>query len=185
MNDYYDLGSYSRNISTSSPEAQLWFDRGLIWNYAYHHEEAIVCFKKALEHDKNCVMCHWGIAYASGPNYNKQWGDFGDDEKRACLEAAHELVKTAKSRLDRANDIERGLIEALTERYPDDPDVCTLFAESIMNRTPWQLWDLPTGKPAEGADTEEAIEVLETAFEKLADKGSKRHPGLLHMSIYT
>ena len=211
MNDYYDLGSYSRNISTSSPEAQLWFDRGLIWNYAYHHEEAIVCFKKALEHDKNCVMCHWGIAYASGPNYNKQWGDFGDDEKRACLEAAHELVKTAKSRLDGANDIERGLIEALTERYPEDPgiedfgpwndafanamrkvyqahpddlDVCTLFAESIMNRTPWQLWDLPTGKPADGADTEEAIEVLETAFEKLADKGSKRHPGLLHMYLH-
>ena len=72
MSDYYDLGSYSRNISTSSPEAQLWFDRGLTWNYGYHHEEAIECFKKALEHDPDCVMAHWGIAYASAPNYNKQ-----------------------------------------------------------------------------------------------------------------
>ena len=158
MSNYYDLGSYSRNISTSSPEAQLWFDRGLNWNYAYHHEEAIECFKKALEHDPDCVMAHWGIAYASGPNYNKQWGDFEQDEKQACLDSARALVESAKSRLAHAGDIERGLIEALTERYPDDPgvedvspwndafanamrkvyhrhcedlDVCTLFAESI------------------------------------------------------
>jgi tetratricopeptide (TPR) repeat protein len=156
-------------------------------------------------------MAHWGIAYASGPNYNKQWADFEDDEKRACLVAAHELVEAAKNRLDQANDIERGLIEALTKRYPedsaiedfgpwndafansmrkvyqahpDDLDVCTLFAESIMNRTPWQLWDLPTGRPAAGADTEEAIEVLETAFAELADKGAKQHPGLLHMYLH-
>ena len=211
MSDYYDLGNYSRNISTSSPEAQLWFDRGLNWNYGYHHEEAIECFKKALEHDPGCVMAHWGIAYASGPNYNKKWIDFEDDEKQACLDAAQSLVESAKSHLDHADDIERGLIEALTQRYPDDPgiedfgpwndafanamrkvyqahsedlDVCTLFAESIMNRTPWLLWDLPTGNPAAGADTEEAIEVLETAFEKLAGKGSKRHPGLLHMYLH-
>jgi tetratricopeptide (TPR) repeat protein len=211
MSDYYDLGSYSRNVSTSSPEAQRWFDRGLIWNYGYHHEEAIECFKKALEHDPDCMMAHWGIAYASGPNYNKQWGDFEEEEKQACVDAAHCLTQSAKSHPDHGNDIERSLIEALIQRYPDDPgvedfgpwndafanamrkiyrthpkdlDVCTLFAESIMNRTPWQLWDLPTGKPATGADTEEAIEVLETAFEKLANKGSKRHPGLLHMYLH-
>jgi tetratricopeptide (TPR) repeat protein len=156
-------------------------------------------------------MTRAGIAYASGPNYNKKWADFEDDDKQACLDAAHGLVESAKSHLDHADDIERGLIEALGERYPDDPgiedfgpwndafanamrkvyqahpedlDVCTLFAESIMNRTPWELWDLPTGKPAEGADTEEAVDVLETAFEKLADKGSKRHPGLLHMYLH-
>jgi tetratricopeptide (TPR) repeat protein len=211
MNDYYDLGSYSRTISTSSSEAQLWFDRGLTWTYGFHHEEAIECFNKALEYDPDCVMAHWGIAYASGPNYNKKWIDFEDEEKQACLDAANGLVRSAKNRLDKADAIESGLIEALTERYPDDArtedfgpwndafanamrkvyqahpedlDVCTLFAESMMNRTPWELWDLPTGKPAEGADTEEAIEVLETAFEKLADKGSKKHPGLLHMYLH-
>ena len=45
MSDYYDLGTYSRSVSTTSADAQLWFDRGLIWNYAYHHEEAVECFK--------------------------------------------------------------------------------------------------------------------------------------------
>ena len=81
MSDYYDLGNYSRSISTASPDAQLWFDRGLLWNYGYHHEQGIECFRKSLDHDPACVMAHWGIAYASGPNYNKQWGDFEDDEK--------------------------------------------------------------------------------------------------------
>ena len=113
-------------------------------------------------------MAHWGIAYASGPNYNKKWADFEVDEKQACVDAAHGLVESVKDHLDQADDIERALIEALTERYPDEPgiedfapwndafanamrkvyrahpedlDVCTLFAESIMNRTPWELWD--------------------------------------------
>src|SRR5262249_50265369 len=63
---YYDLGTYSRPITTISPEAQLWFDRGLIWVYAYNHEEGIKCFRKALEHDSRCAMAHWGLAYAAG-----------------------------------------------------------------------------------------------------------------------
>ena len=59
--DYYDLGNYSRPVTTNSAEAQRWFDRGLIWIYAYHHEEAILCFQKALEADNNCAMAHWGV----------------------------------------------------------------------------------------------------------------------------
>ena len=63
MTDYYDLGSYGRPVTTRSAEAQLWFNRGLVWCYGYHHEEAIDCFEKALEHDPDCAMAHWGIAY--------------------------------------------------------------------------------------------------------------------------
>ena len=74
--EYYDLGSYGRPVTTSSAEAQTWFDRGLVWLYGYNHEEAIVCFEKAIEYDANCAMAHWGIAYAIGPNYNKPWDDF-------------------------------------------------------------------------------------------------------------
>ncbi len=48
--DYpYDLGSYSRKVTTTSSDAQRWFDRGLNWCFGYHHEEAVACFGKALE----------------------------------------------------------------------------------------------------------------------------------------
>jgi len=63
---YYDLGTYSRKVSTSSDDAQRWFDRGLVWTYSYNHELAIECFQKALEHDPDCAMAHWGVAYAAG-----------------------------------------------------------------------------------------------------------------------
>ena len=49
--DYYDLGSYTRKVTTATPEAQLWFDRGLNWLYGFNHAEAIACFKKVLELD--------------------------------------------------------------------------------------------------------------------------------------
>ena len=49
MDDYYDLGAYKRTVTTSSPQTQLWFDRGLNWLYGFNHAEAIKCFEKALE----------------------------------------------------------------------------------------------------------------------------------------
>jgi tetratricopeptide (TPR) repeat protein len=73
-------------------------------------------------------------------------------------------------------------MRAVHKAFPDDLDVCGLFAEAIMNRTPWQLWDLPSGMPAEGADTLEAVAVLEAAFDNLA--GAWGHPGMLHMYIH-
>ncbi len=207
--DYYDLGAYSSAVSTSSPDAQRWFDRGLVWTYGYNHEEAIACFRRALEADPSCVMAHWGIAYAVGPNYNKQWEAFEPEEKPEALAAAHDAIAEAIILVPGASPREQALIAALALRYPDDPgiedfgpwndafadamrevhadfpedlDVACIFAEALMNRTPWQLWDLPGGKAAEGASTLEAKEVLETAFAKLP--GAWEHPGLLHMYIH-
>ena len=206
---YYDLGSYTRKITTNSEDAQRWFDRGLIWTYAYNHEEAIVCFEKALKADPDCAIAHWGIAYAIGPNYNKPWEAFEEDEKPECLTRAHKALTCANDLKSGASPIESALIKAIEQRYPDavpaedftywndayanamrevyqshsnDKDVCCLFAEALMNRTPWLLWDLPTGKPAEGANTLEAISVLEQAFNTL--EGAWQHPGLLHMYIH-
>jgi len=65
--DYYDLGTYERAVSTTSADAQHWFSRGLMWTYAYHHEEAVECFEKALESDPGLALAHWGVAYAIGP----------------------------------------------------------------------------------------------------------------------
>ena len=64
---YYELGTYSRKITTTSEAAQLWFDRGLVWTYAYNHEEAIACFEKALEADADCALAHWASPMPSAP----------------------------------------------------------------------------------------------------------------------
>ncbi|TNE46681.1 MAG: hypothetical protein EP341_09910 [Sphingomonadales bacterium] len=206
---YYDLGTYTRPVTTSSEEAQSWFDRGLIWTYAYNHEAALECFRKAVAADPKCAMAHWGIAYCIGPNYNKPWETFEEDEKPDCIAIARTAISEALGLVDQVSPVERALIEAIPERYPasssiedfspwndgfavamrqvhasfgEDLDVCALFAESIMNRTPWQLWDLPSGEPAAGADTLEAIAVLDTAFDTLS--GAWEHAGLLHMYIH-
>ncbi|ERP95798.1 hypothetical protein Q669_29970 [Labrenzia sp. C1B10] len=207
MSEYFDLGRYTR-VVTSIPEAQIWFDRGLVWLFAYNHEEAIVCFEKAVAADPACALAHWGIAYGIGPNYNKAWEIFTPEEKGPALARAHAALATAKA-LKEARPVERALIEALASRYPTDPeienyqpfndgfaeamkpvyeanredlDVACIYAEALMNRTPWQLWDFHTGVPNPEGSTTEAVAVLEHAFERLP--GAWDHPGLLHMYIH-
>src|SRR3954453_9538898 len=118
---YYDLGSYHRPIETPSPQAQVWFDRGMVWAYAFNHEEAIRCFDRALELDPDLAVARWGVAYSIGPNYNNVWEAFDPDDLSASLARARmELGLAAKGR---ASTAERGLIEALQARFPtDDPD---------------------------------------------------------------
>ncbi len=211
---YFDLGSYRWPLTTRDAQAQLWFDRGMVWCCGFHHEEAIACFERALEHDPDLAMAHWGIAYAIGPNYNKSWEAFDDEDLRSSLDLARAKAAAAADASAGATEVESALISALAQRYPPDPaipgpddlglwndayadamrevyrvhrddlDVCALFAEAIMNRTPWQLWDLVTGEPADGAGTLEAVEVLETAFETLDGEGANSHPGLLHMYVH-
>jgi tetratricopeptide (TPR) repeat protein len=69
-------------------------------------------------------------------------------------------------------------------RFPHDYDVCALASEALMFRTPWQLWDLENRVPAEGADTAEAVTILETAMQRTAELGDTPHPGLLHFYIH-
>lgn len=204
----FDLGHYSRKISTRSKEAQAWFDKGLAWCYGYNHDEAVRCFQKAAKSNPKCLMAQWGIAYASGPNYNKQWKAFDAVDLKKSLKTARAAILKAQTLTAKATSVEKALVYALLKRYPDvspdnvtpiwnddyaaemrevyrahsdDPDVAALFAEAIMNRTPWALWDIATGKPAEGANTLEAITVLEKAMRQ---KGGMSHPGVLHMYIH-
>ena len=211
MSGYYDLGSHRLPVSTSSPEGQLWFDRGLLWCYGFNHGEAVRCFRRALESDPDCAMAYWGIAHALGPNYNKPWDAFDEAEFKSVLAEAYEASSKAVALLDGVTEMEQAIIRTLPFRYPtampgpdpsgwvedyatemrqvyhrfpDHPDICTLFAESLMNRTPWNLWDLKTGGIAEGASTAEAKEVLESALRRIEDAGGPWHPGLLHMYIH-
>ena len=210
--DYeFDLGTFARPITTSSPEAQAWFDRGLAWTYGFNHEEAIECFRKAASEDPNCAMAYWGISYAAGPNYNKPWEAFDADEAAEALAAAHQAARRAQELASGCASVEQDLIGALLQRYPsdvpvddmcpwndayaaamrdviarhaDDKDVAALFAEALMNRTPWALWDLESGKIPGNADTAEARDVLERGMKRIADCGERPHPGLLHMYIH-
>ena len=205
---YYDLGTYSRKISTGSDDAQLWFDRGLIWTYSYNHEQAIECFEKALEFDSDCAMAHWGIAYAAGPNYNFEWWMMDPVTKTDTLETAYDSTQAALALVDKVTPVERALIEALTARYPqrepiddqapwnddfaaamksayeqhpDDIEVATVYAEAILNQTPWKMWDIWSNTVAEGAGTIEAEAVLE----RFVDTPEGRvHPGILHLYVH-
>lgn len=58
----YDLGTYHRKVTTANAEAQVWFDRGLIWSYAFHHEESARCFERAIAEDPGCAMAYWGVS---------------------------------------------------------------------------------------------------------------------------
>jgi hypothetical protein len=116
--DYYDLGSYTRKVTTAVPDAQLWFDRGLNWLYGFNHAEAIACFKKVLELDPGCAMAYWGISYAAGPNYNLPWNRYDPAGKAAALAAAHDAMQGALARAGGASAVEQALIRALPARYP-------------------------------------------------------------------
>ena len=208
--DYpYDLGHYSRKVTTTSADAQRWFDRGLNWCFSYHHEEAVACFDKALQADPNCAMAHWGIGYAAGPNYNFPWELMDPAGKAAALARSYDATRAALALVGAVTAPERALIEALPARYPqrdpiddqspwnsafadamrlayqahpNDLDLRAIFAEAILNRTPWRMWDVRTGEPAPGAGTLEAREVLEFAFRDLPEAMS--HPGLLHLHVH-
>ena len=116
MSEYFDLGTYSRSVTTSSEQAQLWFDRGLLWCYGYNHEESVNCFRKATEFDPDCAMAYWGIAYATGCNYNKPWEAFGEEELQQAVADSRQATENALARLGGATAGEQALINALEKR---------------------------------------------------------------------
>ena len=206
---YYDLGAYSRPITTKSSEAPVWFDRGLNWIFGFNHAEAIKCFGKALEQDPVCAMAQWGISYAAGPNYNLPWHLYDPAGKAQALAAAYDAMKAAQALAKGTTPVEQALIGALSARYPQrepiedqtswdkaftremrkfykihrgDLDVACVFVEAIMNETPWKMWNLTTGGVAENAGTQEAMEVLEALFANTP--ASWDHPGLLHLYVH-
>ena len=191
------LGNYSHPITTKNPEAQTYFNQGLMLLYGFNHDEAARYFQRAAELDPEAAMPHWGVALSIGPNYN----DTAVDEKRA--KATYEAVQRAVQRAPKASAREQDYIRALAKRYPssnaksnwrqfhleyskamrevvqkypDDLDAATMFAESLMMLRPWQLWTLD-GKPAPG--TLELVAVLESVL-----KRNPEHPGANHFYIH-
>ena len=189
------LGRLHHPIATTSPEAQRFFDQGLTLVYAFNHEEAVRAFKRAAELDAASPMPHWGIALALGPNINL---DVDPEREQAAFQEAQRAQALAAS----APAIEQAYVAALTRRYssdakadlkalavqykdamrdvvaryPDDLDAATLYAESLMDLHPWQLWSAD-GKPTEG--TEEIVAALESVLRRDA-----MHIGANHYYIH-
>ncbi|KAM0339086.1 hypothetical protein ACHAPQ_001926 [Fusarium lateritium] len=203
------LPPFSRDVTTSKPEAKRWVEDGFVWCYAFNHAEGERCFEKAIEIDPECCLAYWGLAFALGPNYNKPWKAFDDNELRHTTLKGLEACKKAESLASKASPVERALAGAIRHRFPedendtkndtkwdreyasamapvykefkDDLDVATLYADSLMNLTPWSLWDVRTGKPAPGSEVLEIQAVLEKG---LASKGGYQHIGLIHAYIH-
>jgi len=197
---YDGLGDFHRDVTTSSPEAQKFFDQGMRYLWSFNHDESTRSFAKAAELDPHCAMCFWGVALTVGPNYNLPLMA----EPRAKV--AWAALEQAKQQAPRATAVEQALIAALAKRYdgprpldpsnegpvltafadamagvakkfPRDLDVQTLYAESMMNRNPWKLWT-PDGKPAPGT------RVILTTLESVLAR-DPRHPGANHYYIHS
>jgi tetratricopeptide (TPR) repeat protein len=190
------LGGLSRKVTTASPEAQRYFDQGLAFLYAFNHDESIRAFRRAGELDPKCAMAFWGVSVANGPHINNPVVP----EDRA--KAAWEALKRAQAAAAGARPVEQALIEALASRYalpqpedrkpleqayadamrkvwrvyPKDADVGALFAESLADLRPWDLW-MPDGKPQPG--TEELVVTLESVLAL-----DPRHPLANHLMIH-
>jgi tetratricopeptide (TPR) repeat protein len=183
-------------ITTGSHEAQQYFNQGMMLAYGFNHAEAARSFYEAARLDSTCAMAYWGFAYVLGPNYN---GGMEEDNYQRAYDAA---VK-AKSLSKNCTPVEISLINALATRYeaqpPADrtcldkayaaamknvydqyssnPDVGALYAESLMNLHPWDLYDKETKKPKQW--TPELIAVLEHLM-----KINPKHPGAHHFYIH-
>ena len=192
---YDNVGRHHHRITTASPEAQRYFDQGMAFSYAFNHAEAIRAFRHATELDPGCGMCYWGIAYALGPNINAPISEEAAREAWVAINRARELSAAA-------SDKERAYIEALSRRYaenpaaerapldaayaeamgevarrfPDDDDAATLYAQSLMDTSPWNYWDLQ-GQPR--PNTAAVLAALEGVLTRNPD-----HAGAIHLYIH-
>jgi hypothetical protein len=190
-----NLGSFGRKIQTSSPEAQTFFDEGLTLLYGFNHDEAFRSFARAATLDARSPMPHWGMALALGSNIN-------DPAPAERIAKAFAHLEAARERAANGSPVEQALIAALAKRYvekpegdqlpreqaysdamseaatsfPDDADVATLYAESLMNLRPWRLYD-KDGTAEPGTDT--IVSTLERVM-----AAHPEHPGANHYYIH-
>jgi len=191
------LGSYTRIITTDSPQAQRYFNQGLAFVHGFNHNAAIRSFQEAARLDPECAMAHWGVALASGPHINYPlvpppaaelaWKELGLAQKHAANASPVEraLIEALSRRYanpqpeDRA-PLDRAYADAMREvwkNYPNDPDAGAFFAEAMMDLRPWDQWT-PAGQAQPGTD-----EILVTLDAVL--KLNPNHPFANHLYIHT
>ena len=193
---FEDLGTLSWPVTTKSPLAQAYFDQGLRWAYAFNHSAARRAFQEAQRQDPGCAMCVWGEAYVLGPNINTPM-------PKEAIAPALDAINRAKQLSGKADARENAIIDATALRYsvepnadqavlnkayadalakahaafPDDQNLAVLYAEAIMNTTPWDYWQAD-GKTPKG-EIGAAIETIESVL-----AANRDHAGAIHFYIH-
>ncbi len=188
------IGPTGMPISTDSAKAQAYFNQALTLAYGFNHAEAVRSFKEAAKHDPTCGICYWGVALALGPNINAPMSQEAVPEAYAAVQQAQELAvyETERERAyidavatrysatgdDRStlDQLYSGAMQGLVERYPDDLNARTLYAEALMDLVPWNYWE-PDGAP--GPYTETLVNALESVIAE-----DPEHVGALHLYIH-
>ena len=190
------LGSVTYKVSTTNERAQAYFDQGLRLAYAFNHGEAQRAFRMAQKLDPNCAMCFWGEALVLGPNINLPM-------QEDALAPAYAAAQKAKALAGNASPREQALINALAVRYgsdpkaarppfdaayasemakvakqfPDDDEIATLYAEAVMDLSPWNYW-----KPGGHEPNPQSVPIVPTLERVLARNPT--HPGAIHYYIH-
>ncbi|MFL2503402.1 MAG: tetratricopeptide repeat protein [Luminiphilus sp.] len=195
------MGDYHMPITTADPDAQRYFDQGMVLAFGFNHAESIRSFRAAQTLDPTCAMCFWGEALATGPNINvtSNGKAIMAPAERASARAAidqalalidrvtpkeQDWIKALDQRYDGQADtprdpLDRAWADALADmaaRYPDDTTVASVYAEALMNTMPWDYWG-PDGEAK--PDTQAVIASLEAVM--VADPD---HPLALHLYIH-
>jgi tetratricopeptide (TPR) repeat protein len=190
------LGSLSYKVTTASPAAQDYFDQGLRLTHAFNHEEAQRAFRKAQKLDPDCAMCFWGEALVLGPNINMPMVEEAVAPAFAAAQKARALAAKASPR-------EQALIAALSTRYaenpkaeraeldaayaaamakaagrfPEDNEIAVLYAEALMDLSPWNYW-----QPGGREPNPQSADIVPTLERVLAR--DPNHPGAIHYYIH-
>ncbi|HSR53410.1 MAG TPA: hypothetical protein VLV83_21500 [Acidobacteriota bacterium] len=189
------MGDLTHPVTTSSPAAQRFFDQGLVLAYGFNHAEASRSFQEAARLDPGCAMCYWGQALVLGPNINSMM-DPTDipaacdamDKALALLDKAspreQDYIRALSARYSRQAEEDRSALDLayaqamgkLAAKYPEDVDAGALYAESLMDTSPWDYWQ-EDGSPK--PVTRKILAELERVLEMDPD-----HPGALHYYIH-
>ncbi len=193
---YEGLGPHTRKVTTTSPEAQKYFDQGLNFLFGFHHGASIRAFQEAARLDPACAMAHWGVALASGPHINfpmvpppmaeQAWAELTLAQQHAAAATPVERAligalakRYANPQPDDRSPLDQAYADAMREawkQFPQDADVGALFAEAMMDLRPWDQWT-PEGQPQPGTD-----EILATLDAVL--KLEVNHPFANHLYIH-
>lgn len=193
---YDNLGDLNYPISTDSELAQRYFDQGLRWTYAFNHAAARRAFQEAQRQDPNCAMCYWGEAFVLGPNINAPMEEGATNPAVVAIEKAKEtahhasapeqaliealaLRYSADPGADRAS-LDQAYADAMAkahERFPDNPEIAVLYADSVMNTSPWDYWETDGATPK--GRIGEAIEAIEGVLAE-----NPNHVGAIHLYIH-